>query len=98
LVALINTVKETVRPTGVPHRVLLTKVDSRSTTEALDAQNTLLELQIPACHAFVRAYKAHERAALEGMAITQWRGKQAQEAKSDYYRVADEIQRDWRIP
>lgn len=96
LAALITTVRSAVAPTQVHHRVLLTKVDSRSLNEALEAQNTLMSLNIPACHAFIRAYKAHERAALEGLPITQWRGKNAQEAKADYCRVADEIQRDWR--
>jgi chromosome partitioning protein len=96
LSALITTVRAAVSPTGVVHRVLLTKVDSRSLGEALEAQNTLLELKIPACHAFIRAYKAHERAALEGLPITQWRGKNAPEARADYCRVADEIQRDWK--
>lgn len=96
LAALITTVKSAVSPSGIAHRVLLTKVDSRSLGEALDAQNTLLELKIPACHAFIRAYKAHERAALEGFPISQWRGKNAKEARADYCRVADEIQRDWK--
>lgn len=96
LAALIDTVKEAVTPVGTPHRVLLTKVDTRSLREALEAQNTLLSLGIPACNAFVRIYKAHERAALDGVAITQLRGKNAREAESDYRRVADELQRDWR--
>ena len=96
LAALIETVKTAVRPTGVAHRVLLTRVDPRSLGEVFEAQNTLLELGIPACNAFVRAYKAHERAALDGMSIVQWRGKQARAAESDYRRVAEEIQRDWR--
>ncbi|AFY32066.1 ParA family protein [Calothrix sp. PCC 7507] len=96
LAVLIETVKKSVVPVGVPHRVLLTKVDTRSLGEALEAQNTLMRLGIPACKAFIRAYKAHERAALEGVAITQWRGKQAREADSDYRRVADELQHDWR--
>ncbi len=96
LAALIDTVKEAVTPVGIPHRVLLTKVDTRSLREAIEAQNTLLQLGIPACNAFVRIYKAHERAALDGVAITQWRGKNAREAESDYRRVADELQRDWR--
>ena len=95
LAALIDTVRTTVTPAGVPHRVLLTRVDPRSLREALDAQNTLMELGIPAFHAFVRSYKAHERAALEGKAITQVQGKYSKEAKADYYRVVDEIQRDW---
>jgi chromosome partitioning protein len=96
LAALIETVKAAVRPVGVSHRVLLTRVDPRSLGEALEAQNTLLDLGIPACNAFIRAYKAHERAALDGVPITQWRGKNAREAEADYRRVVDEIQRDWR--
>jgi chromosome partitioning protein len=96
LAALITTVNEAVTPRGVAHRVLLTKVDSRSLAEALEAQNTLLELNIPACNAFIRTYKAHERAALDGVPVLQWRGKNAQEARSDYHRVAEEIQRDWK--
>lgn len=96
LAALVETVKQAVIPSKVAHRVLLTRVDPRSVGEALEAQNTLMELGIPACHAFVRAYKAHERAALDGVPITRWRGKNAREAEADYRRVADEIQRDWR--
>jgi chromosome partitioning protein len=96
LAVLIETVKEAVMPTGVAYRVLLTRVDQRSLGEAREAQKTLMELGIPACNAFVRAYKAHERAALEGMPITQWRGKNARAAEADYRRVVDEIQQDWR--
>ncbi len=95
LTALIETVKTAVMPLKVAHRVLLTKVDSRSLKETLEAQNTLLELGIPACHAFVRQYKAHERAVLEGVPITEWRGKHAKEAQADYRRVVEELQRDW---
>lgn len=96
LAVLIETVKTAVTPTGVAHRVLLTRVDPRSIGEAREAQNVLKEMGIPACSAFIRAYKAHERAALEGIPITQWRGRNAREAEADYRRVADEIQRDWR--
>lgn len=96
LSALIEVVKTTVKPAQVTHRVLLTKVDVRSTGEALEAQNTLMKLGIPACKTFIRAYKAHERAALEGLPITQLKGKNAREAAADYRRVAQEIQREWR--
>ena len=95
LAVLIETVREAVRPIGVAHRVLLTRVDTRSLKEALEAQKTLMDVGIPTCNAFVRTYKAHERAALEGVSITNWRGKNAQEAEADYRRVADELQRDW---
>ncbi|BAY11270.1 ParA family protein [Calothrix sp. NIES-2098] len=96
LAVLVETVRKAVTPVGVPHRVLLTKVDTRSLGEAVEAQNTLMGLGIPAFKTFIRAYKAHERAALEGVPITQWRGKHAREAESDYRRVANELQLDWR--
>lgn len=96
IAALVQTVKKSIVPVGVAHRVLLTKVDSRSLGEALEAQTMLMELDIPACHAFVRTYKAHERAALEGVSITQLKGKNVTEAKADYNRVANEIKRDWK--
>ncbi|MGB7088025.1 MAG: ParA family protein [Phormidesmis sp.] len=96
IAALVQTVKKAIVPSGILHRVLLTKVDSRSLKEAQEAQEMLLELDIPACRAFVKTYKAHERAALEGVAITQWKGKSATAAKADYYRVANEIQTDWK--
>lgn len=96
LAALIETVKRAVVPAGVAHRVLLTRVDPRSVGEAKEAQSTLTEMGIPACKAFIRAYKAHERAALEGMSITQWSGRNAREAEADYRRVAEEVQQDWR--
>ncbi len=95
LTAAIETVRERIQPQGIPYRVLLVRVDPRSLNEALEAQNTLMEVGIPACHAFVRAYKAHERAALDGVAIGQYRGKNAREAETDYRRVVEEIQRDW---
>jgi chromosome partitioning protein len=96
LAVLIETIKKVVMPIGVAHRVLLTRVDPRSIREAQEAQKTLIKLGIPTCKTFVRAYKAHERAALEGMPITQWRGKSALEAQADYRRVIDEIHQDWR--
>jgi chromosome partitioning protein len=96
LAALVRTVKSAVLPAGVAHRVLLTKVDPRSAQEAYDAQKTLRELGIPVCSAFIRTYKAHERAALEGKAIFQWRGKNAFQAELDYRKVVQEIEKDWR--
>lgn len=95
LAALVNTIKTAIAPVGIAHRVLLTKVDSRSLSEAADAQQTLNSLNIPACETVIRTYKAHERAALEGVPITHWRGANVKEAQADYYRVAQEVQQDW---
>lgn len=96
LAALVETVRVAVRPTGVAHKVLLTRVDPRSQRDAQEAQQTLTELGVPACQAYIRSYKAHERAALEGVSIFQWRGRQAKTAAADYQRVAQEIDQDWR--
>lgn len=53
--------------------------------EALEAQTALMEAGVPAFHAFVRAYKAHERAALDGKPITRWRGPNAREGRVRIY-------------
>ena len=95
LSALIETVRSAIASAKVPHRVLLTKVDPRSINEALDAQQSLMDAGIPAFNSFIRAYKVHERAPLEGVAITQMKGKNAGIAASDYRKVADELQREW---
>ena len=95
LTALIETVRQAIAPSQVAHRVLLTQVDPRSLNDALDAQKSLMDAGIPVFNAFIRAYKVHERAPLEGVPITQAKGKNAKEATSDYQRVADELLREW---
>ncbi|MFP4122653.1 AAA family ATPase [Coleofasciculus sp.] len=95
LAVLMETVRRAIAPVGTAHRVLLTRVDSRSRREALEAQTTLRELGVPAFRTFIRMYKAHERAALQGIPITQLRGENAREAQADYRRVADELHHHW---
>lgn len=95
LTALIETVRSAIAPSQVAHRVLLTKVDPRSLNDALDAQKSLMDAGIPVFNAFIRGYKVHERAPLDGVPITHAKGKNAKEAASDYQRVADELLREW---
>jgi chromosome partitioning protein len=95
MAALVDTIRSIIKPSKVPHRVLLTRVDPRSLNEALEALSTLHDAGVPAFHAFVRAYKSHERAALEGVAIGKFKGANAREGGSDYVRVLDEVLRDW---
>lgn len=97
LVVLIETIRKVIEPVGTAYRVLLTRVDSRRLKEALEAQNTLRELGIPAFDNFIRAYKAHERAVLEGKSIIQLQGEKALLAQADYCRVADELQHNWDL-
>ncbi|MGB7443633.1 MAG: ParA family protein [Coleofasciculaceae cyanobacterium] len=96
LAALIETVRLAIAPLNKAHRVLLTRVDSRSLKEAKAAQNTLREVGVPAFQAFIRTYKAHQRAALEGIPINQCFGDNVREAKADYCRIADELESYWR--
>jgi chromosome partitioning protein len=64
---------------GVPlktaHRVLLTEVDFRSLKET-SVNKTLLfnQFTISTCYTFIRQYKAHEQAVLEGVSIIELRG------------------------
>lgn len=95
MAALITTIRTIVVPTGVKHRVLLTRVDPRSLNEAMEALGTLREADVPAFHAVVRAYKAHERASLQGVAIDAYTGPGAKEGAGDYRRVIDEVLREW---
>ncbi|PYE51004.1 hypothetical protein [Deinococcus yavapaiensis] len=50
-------------------------------------------LKVPAFHAFVRAYKTHERVALEGVSIHQ--GANAREAQRNYDRIAEKVTCEW---
>ena len=95
MAALIATIRDVIAPTGVHHRVLLTRVDPRSLNEAMEALGTLGEAGVATFHAVVRAYKAHERASLQGVSIDAYTGAGAKEAAGDYRRVVDEVLRDW---
>jgi chromosome partitioning protein len=95
LAALIRTVRQVVIPAQIPHRVLLTKVNSRGLREAQEAQQTLLECQIPVYYTVIRNLKIHERAALAGLPISQCKGPSAADAAADYRCVVNEIWKDW---
>lgn len=95
LIALMETVKSTINPAQVPHRVLLTKVDPRSINESLDAQKSLLDAQIPVFNTFIRSYKVHERTPLDGVSIIQVKAKTAQNAVADYRQLVTELLKEF---
>jgi chromosome partitioning protein len=95
LAALIRTVRQVVIPAQITHRVLLTKVNSRGLREAQEAQQTLLECQIPVYYTVIRNSKIHERAAMAGLPISQYKGRIAAPAAADYRCVVNEIWKDW---
>jgi chromosome partitioning protein len=91
LIALIETVKSTITPARVAHRVLITKVDPRSINESREAQKSLIDAEIPVFNSFIRSYKVHERSPLEGIPITKAKGRNASSAAADYRKVIDEL-------
>jgi chromosome partitioning protein len=95
LAALIRTVRQVVIPSGIGHRVLLTKVNPRGLREAQEAQQTLLECQIPVYYTVIRNLKIHERAAMAGLPISQYKSQAAAPATDDYRCVVNEIWKDW---
>jgi chromosome partitioning protein len=95
LAALIRTVRQVVIPAKITHRVLLTKVNSRGLREAQEAQQTLLQCQIPVYYTVIRNLKIHERAAMAGLPISQYQGQAAAPAAADYRCVVHEIWKDW---
>jgi chromosome partitioning protein len=95
LAALIRTVRQVVIPAQIAHRVLLTKVNSRGLREAQEAQQTLLQCQIPVYYTVIRNLKIHERAAMAGLPISQLKGLAAAPAAADYRCVVNEIWKDW---
>jgi chromosome partitioning protein len=95
LAALIRTVRQVVIPSQITHRVLLTKVNARGLREAQEAQQTLLQCQIPVYYTVIRNLKIHERAAMAGLPISQYKSQAAAPAAADYRCVVNEIWKDW---
>ena len=94
MVALIETVRQEVRPTGVRHRVLLTRVDARSRGEAEEARGALAGAGIPVFEDMVREYKAHRTASLLGIPVSRLGLRRGRNAEDDYRRVASELLAD----
>lgn len=94
---LMRSVREVVAPHGVPYRVLLNLVDPRSGVEVQEARQLLQASGIPTFTSAVREYKAHKRAPLEGLVVTQYptRDRYAGNAVDDYRRVALELYAEW---
>lgn len=96
LLPLVYTFEKIVQPFGLDYRVVITKADSRSPQDALDAQEMLREQGILVCNSLVRAYKAHERAPMYGTVVTSYeKTRNAEKATMDYKDVALELFNLW---
>jgi chromosome partitioning protein len=80
-------------PRGIKHRVLLNIVDPRSPADLDEARDLLRRHAVPFLQATVRRYRAHERAPLDGVVITQYpvRDRYSLRAVDDYRKVAAEL-------
>jgi chromosome partitioning protein len=93
LVPTLRTIAELISPHGIVHRVLLNIVDPRSPADLAEARDLLRRQGVPYLQSTVRRYRAHERAPLEGLVITQYpvRDRYSLRAVDDYRRVAAEV-------
>jgi cellulose biosynthesis protein BcsQ len=78
---------------GIVHRVLLNIVDPRSPADIDEARDLLRRHAIPYFQSTVRRYRAHERAPLDGLVITQYpaHDRYSLRALDDYRKVALEL-------
>jgi len=93
LVPMLRTITELIAPHGIVHRVLLNIVDPRSPADLAEARDLLRRQGVPYLQSTVRRYRAHERAPLDGLVITQYpaRDRYSLRAVDDYRRVAAEL-------
>lgn len=78
---------------GVPHRVVITRVDPRSDeTDVTQTRDLLDDMSIPYLSTYVRAYKIHSRGPLIGKVVTDlgW-SRSARHARDDFQKLSREI-------
>lgn len=96
MLPLINTYTSIVKPSGLDYRVLVTQVDSRSISDATEAQESLRDYGLKVCKSYVRSYKIHERAPMTGnVATTYETSRNAMKAAGDFKDVARELLSIW---
>lgn len=94
---VLDTIEGFLIPHRVPYRVLLNKIDPRaSALDEADIREYLGSRDIPIFTSSIRMYKAHERAPLRGVFVTQYgTDRYSLNAVDDYRRVALEMFSDW---
>lgn len=94
---VLDTIEQFLAPQHIPYRVLLNKVDPRSSVlDADDIREYLGSKKVPLFANNIRMYKAHERAPLRGVFVTQYgNDRYSLNAVDDYRKVALEVFSDW---
>lgn len=93
----LDTIRNFIEPRRIPYRVVLNKVDPRSAElDVEDIRTYLSDRDIPIFDTFIRMYKAHERAPLRGVFVTDYGpDRYAAKALDDYRRLLIEMFVDW---
>ncbi|GGU46116.1 ParA family protein [Nocardioides albus] len=93
---LIRTIKELVVPADVDYRVVINKVPPRELQDAEDAAELLDSAGIPHFRNFIKEYKIHKYAPIEGKVVTQYgNNREAVRAAEDFRKVALELMTHW---
>lgn len=96
LAPVVTTVRRLVEPSGTDYRVLLNKVDPRVPADASNAAGLLDQAGIDRFRSYVRQYKVHALAPLEGRVVTQYAGDQRTlRAVEDFRKVNAELLTHW---
>jgi chromosome partitioning protein len=94
---LIRTVRNLIEPAGVDYRVLVNKVDGRSTSTRDEAFAMLDAQGIRRFRASTRQLSAHAYAPAHGTVVTQYaKDRYSVEAAGEYRAVALEMFTDWQ--
>jgi chromosome partitioning protein len=88
-----RTIQKVVEPTGLPYRVLINNWDPRDGRTDLEETRDYINAQgWPTLKAYIRRYKVHTRASVEGRVVTQYEdNKPSFKAREDFYRLAIEL-------
>lgn len=94
---LVRTWKDVVDPTGTAYSVLLTRADPRVPRDVEDTRELLQKLGLAVLTPYVRSYKVHERASIDGTVVTGYeKNRMSEKAAGDYRDVLKALRQQWK--
>ena len=94
---LVRTWKDVVDPTGTAYSVLLTRADPRVPRDVEDTRELLQKLGLTVLSPYVRSYKVHERASIDGTVVTGYeKNRMSEKAAGDYRDVLKALRQQWK--
>lgn len=92
---LMRTIDRLVKPAGVQYRVLVSRVDPRVVSDALNTFEMLDTYEVPHFATYVRTYKTHTFSPLDGVVATQYVGRSSMRAVEDFRKLHAELLTIW---